>query len=53
MKMEIYIYSHERHEAVEAYGDWLSKEQIEELKETDANFLLIRDGEVTTLYPEG
>ena len=54
LSVTVHVDVNERYEAAEAYGDWLSKDQVDELKETEACFLIIRSiNGITQLIPEG
>jgi len=48
MQADVYIMCGERHEAVDAYGDFLSVEQKEYLRDTEADFRLILDYQTNT-----
>lgn len=45
MQFDIYIEPHERYEALEAYADWLSATQVDEIKDAPESALIrIRRG---------
>ncbi len=48
MQADIYIMRSERHEAIDAYSDFLSVEQKEYLRDTEADFRLILDYQTHT-----
>jgi hypothetical protein len=51
MIFRIFIEPHERYEALEAYKDWLSADQVAEIEDAPegAMFSLVRDAEGTKL----
>lgn len=55
--MQVFIAPHERHEGLEAYADWLNKDQKEQIEEADEDAIicLTRDGTktVVTIILEG
>ena len=49
MSIQVFIAPHERYEAIDAYHDWLTDEQIEQIKDTpeDAGIWLLREDSQT------
>ena len=55
MTMQIFIAPHERYDAIDAYHDWLTDEQIEHIKNApdDAGIHLVREDGQTKVWVVG
>lgn len=45
----VHVANHERYEAAEVYAEWLTREQIDEIKDAETDVMIVRDNGVTRI----